>query len=105
MFCVLKNSASLHFYYDHVGGDSGPLLHTAWGPFYDLGLVVLYLYVCSCLCAGHYISDVLCAKEGTWKSYNDSVVTEIREEDVRQRRQRTGYIFFYMHKLADHGRI
>ncbi len=33
-----------------------------------------------------------------WKTYNDSVVSDTREEDVRQRRQTTGYIFFYMHR-------
>ena len=30
--------------------------------------------------------------------YNDSQVTEMKEEDVRQKRQTSGYIFFYMHK-------
>lgn len=49
---------------------------------------------------GHYISD-LCSAEGVWHSYNDCHVNEVREEDIRQRRQRTGYIFFYMHKSVD----
>jgi hypothetical protein len=47
---------------------------------------------------GHYISDVCSGREGVWRSYNDSYVTEAREEDIRQRRKGTGYIFFYMHK-------
>ena len=47
---------------------------------------------------GHYISDVYSVKEGVWKMYNDSQVTEMKEEDVRQKRQTSGYIFFYMHK-------
>lgn len=46
---------------------------------------------------GHYISDVYSVSERTWKTCNDSQISEIREEDVRQRRQTTGYIFFYMH--------
>jgi ubiquitin carboxyl-terminal hydrolase 26/29/37 len=48
--------------------------------------------------AGHYISDVFSASEHSWKTYNDSMVFDVREEEVRQRRQTTGYIFFYMHK-------
>lgn len=39
-------------------------------------------------------------RDGNWKSFNDSTVTEYREEEVRQRRQTTGYIFFYMHKYV-----
>ncbi|KAL5489394.1 hypothetical protein EMCRGX_G018483 [Ephydatia muelleri] len=49
---------------------------------------------------GHYITDVNCVRDGTWKSFNDSMVVEMKEEDVRQRRQCTGYIFFYMYKLT-----
>ena len=49
---------------------------------------------------GHYISDVCSVREGVWKSFNDSMVTEYREEDVRQRRQASGYLFFYMHKYV-----
>lgn len=48
--------------------------------------------------AGHYISDVCSIGEKCWKTYNDTVVSEVREEDVRQQRQTTGYIFFYMHR-------
>ena len=56
------------------------------------------LRVYTLCCSGHYISDVCSVGEGVWRSYNDSYVTEAREEDIRQRRKGTGYIFFYMHK-------
>ena len=39
-------------------------------------------------------------REGVWRSYNDSYVMEAREEDIRQKRKGTGYIFFYMHKYS-----
>ena len=54
--------------------------------------------LCYSWCIGHYISDVYSVVDGMWKSFNDSQVTECREEDVRQRRQASGYIFFYLHK-------
>ena len=54
--------------------------------------------VCVCVFPGHYISDVYSVGDHEWKTYNDSLVADTREEDVRQRRQCTGYIFFYMHK-------
>lgn len=47
---------------------------------------------------GHYISDVYSVKDSVWKSFNDSHVTELKEEDVRQKRQTSGYIFFYVNK-------
>lgn len=58
----------------------------------------LYRLAWGCSIAGHYITDVNCVRDGTWKSFNDSMVVEMKEEDVRQRRQCTGYIFFYMYK-------
>ena len=47
---------------------------------------------------GHYISDVCSFPDHSWRTYNDSQVSEVREEDIRQRRQTTGYIFFYLHR-------
>lgn len=68
--------------------------------------------VCVCVCAslllsthvtlhhtGHYVSDVFSnVSDGSWYSYNDSVVTPTTEATVRQSRKKSGYIFFYLHK-------
>ncbi|XP_041374613.1 ubiquitin carboxyl-terminal hydrolase 37-like isoform X2 [Gigantopelta aegis] len=46
--------------------------------------------------AGHYISDVYDMKKQNWFSYDDARVSRVDEADIRIKRQRTGYIFFYM---------
>lgn len=77
----------------HIGkASSGGMRHS----YLKCELAVLFtIYV------GHYVSDVCCVRDGVWQSYNDCHVSEAREEDIRQRRQGTGYIFFYMHKSVD----
>jgi len=50
--------------------------------------------------SGHYISDVYDLKKKCWYSYDDSHVSKISEADVKSRRERSGYIFFYMSKLV-----
>ncbi|XP_038071852.1 ubiquitin carboxyl-terminal hydrolase 37-like [Patiria miniata] len=47
---------------------------------------------------GHYISDVYDSKKSSWLSYDDSEVVRITESAVREERERTGYIFFYIAK-------
>ncbi|XP_022102981.1 ubiquitin carboxyl-terminal hydrolase 37-like [Acanthaster planci] len=47
---------------------------------------------------GHYISDVFDSKKSTWLSYDDSQVVRMSESAVREDRERTGYIFFYIAK-------
>ena len=59
---------------------------------------IFFCTMCGLCCSGHYISDVYSVGDREWKTYNDSQVADTREEDVRQRRQCTGYIFFYMHR-------
>jgi ubiquitin carboxyl-terminal hydrolase 26/29/37 len=49
--------------------------------------------------SGHYISDVYNLKTKAWSSYDDNKVETLTEEQVLQKRARTGYIFFYhIHK-------
>ena len=47
---------------------------------------------------GHYLSDVYDMKKKGWFSFDDSHVTRIPESEVRTKRERSGYIFFYMSK-------
>lgn len=47
---------------------------------------------------GHYISDVYDIKKQAWFTYNDLEVSKIQEASVQSDRDRSGYIFFYMHK-------
>lgn len=47
---------------------------------------------------GHYISDVYDMKKQSWLTYNDLAVSETQEAVVQRDRDRSGYIFFYMHK-------
>lgn len=49
---------------------------------------------------GHYISDVYDMKKQSWLTYNDLDVSRTQEAAVRRDRDRSGYIFFYMHKWA-----
>ena len=47
---------------------------------------------------GHYISDVYDMKKQSWLTYNDEQVSRTLEATVQRDRDRSGYIFFYMHK-------
>ncbi|XP_060556137.1 ubiquitin carboxyl-terminal hydrolase 37-like isoform X2 [Ruditapes philippinarum] len=47
---------------------------------------------------GHYLSDVYDMKKRSWYSFDDSHVTKITEQEVKTKRERSGYIFFYMSK-------
>ncbi|XP_046543809.1 LOW QUALITY PROTEIN: ubiquitin carboxyl-terminal hydrolase 37-like [Haliotis rubra] len=48
--------------------------------------------------AGHYISDVYNMKRKSWLSFDDAHVSKLPETEIRTRRERSGYIFFYMCK-------
>ncbi|XP_006036518.1 ubiquitin carboxyl-terminal hydrolase 37 isoform X1 [Alligator sinensis] len=48
--------------------------------------------------SGHYISDVFDIKKQSWFTYNDLEVSRTQEGTVQCDRDRSGYIFFYMHK-------
>ncbi|CAL8240625.1 unnamed protein product [Merluccius merluccius] len=48
--------------------------------------------------SGHYISDVFDMKKQSWLTYNDLDVSRTQESAVQRDRDRSGYIFFYMHK-------
>ncbi|XP_028597904.2 ubiquitin carboxyl-terminal hydrolase 37 isoform X1 [Podarcis muralis] len=48
--------------------------------------------------SGHYISDVYDIRKQVWFTYNDLEVSRTQEASVQSDRDRSGYIFFYMHK-------
>ncbi|XP_063743562.1 ubiquitin carboxyl-terminal hydrolase 37 isoform X2 [Eleginops maclovinus] len=48
--------------------------------------------------SGHYISDVYDMKKQSWLTFNDLDVSRTQEAAVQRDRDRSGYIFFYMHK-------
>nr|XP_060629437.1 ubiquitin carboxyl-terminal hydrolase 37 isoform X1 [Anolis sagrei ordinatus] len=48
--------------------------------------------------SGHYISDVYDIRKQAWFTCNDLAVSRIQEASVQSDRDRSGYIFFYMHK-------
>ncbi|XP_078260475.1 ubiquitin carboxyl-terminal hydrolase 37 isoform X2 [Rhinoraja longicauda] len=48
--------------------------------------------------SGHYISDVFDIKKQSWLTYNDLEVSRTVEGTVQADRDKSGYIFFYMHK-------
>ncbi|XP_061465273.1 ubiquitin carboxyl-terminal hydrolase 37 isoform X2 [Rhineura floridana] len=48
--------------------------------------------------SGHYISDVYDIRKQAWFTYNDLEVSRTQETSVQNDRDRSGYIFFYMHK-------
>ncbi|CDW59639.1 ubiquitin carboxyl terminal hydrolase 37 [Trichuris trichiura] len=52
---------------------------------------------------GHYVSDVFDWKEREWYCYDDSTVSRTSESIVQKKREKNGYIFFYVDKklLAD----
>ncbi|XP_070585449.1 ubiquitin carboxyl-terminal hydrolase 37 isoform X1 [Erythrolamprus reginae] len=47
--------------------------------------------------SGHYISDVYDIRKQAWFTYNDLAVSRTQEASVQSDRDRSGYIFFYMH--------
>ncbi|KAF0026168.1 hypothetical protein F2P81_020905 [Scophthalmus maximus] len=54
--------------------------------------------ICLSSTLGHYISDVYDMKKQSWLTYNDLDVSRTQEAAVQRDRDRSGYIFFYMHK-------
>ena len=63
---------------------------------YKLVSVVSHMGISSS--TGHYISDVYDIKKRGWFSFDDSHVSKITESEVMSKRERSGYIFFYMSK-------
>ncbi|XP_016052287.1 PREDICTED: ubiquitin carboxyl-terminal hydrolase 37 isoform X2 [Miniopterus natalensis] len=61
-------------------------------------LISVVSHIGSTSSSGHYISDVYDIKKQTWFTYNDLEVSKIQEASVQSDRDRSGYIFFYMHK-------
>nr|XP_033800407.1 ubiquitin carboxyl-terminal hydrolase 37 [Geotrypetes seraphini]XP_033800408.1 ubiquitin carboxyl-terminal hydrolase 37 [Geotrypetes seraphini]XP_033800409.1 ubiquitin carboxyl-terminal hydrolase 37 [Geotrypetes seraphini] len=61
-------------------------------------LVSVVSHIGSSSSSGHYISDVYDIKKQGWFTYNDLEVSRIQEMSVQNDRDRSGYIFFYMHK-------
>lgn len=65
----------------------------------DLALVIIFQCMNYLLAiTGHYINDVYNIKDKTWLSYNDSQVKFTNIQEVTSRRDRSGYVFFYMDK-------
>ncbi|XP_063122576.1 ubiquitin carboxyl-terminal hydrolase 37 isoform X6 [Rattus norvegicus] len=61
-------------------------------------LISVVSHIGSTSSSGHYISDVYDIKKQAWFTYNDLEVSKIQEAAVQSDRDRSGYIFFYMHK-------
>ncbi|XP_069838350.1 ubiquitin carboxyl-terminal hydrolase 37 isoform X2 [Dendropsophus ebraccatus] len=61
-------------------------------------LVSVVSHIGSSSSSGHYISDVYSIKKQAWLTYNDLDVSRTQEATVQTERDRSGYIFFYMHK-------
>ncbi|XP_051786559.1 ubiquitin carboxyl-terminal hydrolase 37 isoform X2 [Erpetoichthys calabaricus] len=61
-------------------------------------LVSVVSHIGSSSSSGHYISDVYDIKKQSWLTYNDLDVTKTQVSSVQRDRDRSGYIFFYMHK-------
>lgn len=61
-------------------------------------LISVVSHIGSTSSSGHYISDVYDIKKQAWFTYNDLEVSKIQETAVQTDRDRSGYIFFYMHK-------
>uniref|UniRef100_A0A3Q1I6Z2 Ubiquitin carboxyl-terminal hydrolase n=1 Tax=Anabas testudineus TaxID=64144 RepID=A0A3Q1I6Z2_ANATE len=61
-------------------------------------LISVVSHIGSSSSSGHYISDVYDMKKQSWLTYNDLDVSRTQEAAVRRDRDRSGYIFFYMHK-------
>ncbi|XP_076016655.1 ubiquitin carboxyl-terminal hydrolase 37 isoform X2 [Genypterus blacodes] len=63
-------------------------------------LISVVSHIGSSSTSGHYISDVYDMKKQSWLTYNDLDVSRTQEAAVQRDRDRSGYIFFYMHKDA-----
>lgn len=61
-------------------------------------LISVVSHIGSSSSSGHYISDVFDMKKQSWLTYNDLDVSRTQEAAVQRDRDRSGYIFFYMHK-------
>ncbi|KAG7466789.1 hypothetical protein MATL_G00146030 [Megalops atlanticus] len=61
-------------------------------------LISVVSHIGSSSSSGHYISDVYDMKKQAWLTYNDLDVSRTQECTVQRERDRSGYIFFYMHK-------
>lgn len=61
-------------------------------------IVSVVSHIGSSSSSGHYISDVYDMKKQSWLTYNDLDVSTTQESSVQRDRDRSGYIFFYMHK-------
>ncbi|XP_061648249.1 ubiquitin carboxyl-terminal hydrolase 37 isoform X2 [Phyllopteryx taeniolatus] len=61
-------------------------------------LISVVSHIGSSSSSGHYISDVYDMKKQSWLTYNDLDVSRTQETAVQRERDRSGYIFFYMHK-------
>lgn len=65
---------------------------------YSYKLVSIVNHMGMSSATGHYLSDVYDMKKKSWYSFDDSHVSKITEAEVKSKRQRSGYIFFYMSK-------
>lgn len=61
-------------------------------------LISVVSHIGSSSSSGHYICDVYDMKKQSWLTYNDLDVSRTQESAVQRDRDRSGYIFFYMHK-------
>ncbi|XP_008327208.1 ubiquitin carboxyl-terminal hydrolase 37 [Cynoglossus semilaevis] len=61
-------------------------------------LISVVSHIGSSSSSGHYISDVYDMKKQSWLTYNDLDVSRTQEAAVQRDRDRSGYIFFYVHK-------
>ncbi|XP_067843073.1 ubiquitin carboxyl-terminal hydrolase 37 isoform X2 [Heptranchias perlo] len=61
-------------------------------------LISVVSHIGSSSSSGHYISDVFDIKKQAWLTYNDLEVSKTVEGTVQTDRDKSGYIFFYMHK-------
>uniref|UniRef100_A0A6I8RFJ0 Ubiquitin carboxyl-terminal hydrolase n=1 Tax=Xenopus tropicalis TaxID=8364 RepID=A0A6I8RFJ0_XENTR len=61
-------------------------------------LISVVSHIGSSSSSGHYISDVYDVRKQAWFTYNDLEVSRTQETTVQSDRDRSGYIFFYMHK-------
>ncbi|KAK3083221.1 hypothetical protein FSP39_017155, partial [Pinctada imbricata] len=63
---------------------------------YSYRLVSIVNHIGSSSIAGHYVSDVFSIQKQAWFSCDDNHVTKMAESEIRERRERSGYIFFYL---------
>ncbi|XP_059355544.1 ubiquitin carboxyl-terminal hydrolase 37-like [Carassius carassius] len=61
-------------------------------------LISVVSHIGSSSSSGHYISDVYDMRKQSWLTYNDLDVSRTQESTVQRDRDRSGYIFFYIHK-------